>query len=294
MNKNIIIVLAGAVLVAVLVAVMVQVMIGDKKATAVVEEPKINVLVAARDLTLGNELQPGDLRWQAWPKSSLFPGAIRQIDGQAPREALEGRLARNVGKGEPVMKSALLAQSKGNFVAASLDAGMRAVSIDVKAASMVSGFIGPGDFVDVILTYSLKVRKDDDDPAVEKMMALSLDNTATETILQNIKVLAVDQNTTRPDDDKIKVGKTVTLAVSAKDSERLALAAEIGDLSLALRGVGDEAMVEKKWETISDARLTSIRREIFDAYEKIKQENGTVSNTVRVYSGSSVEAVPTR
>jgi len=178
MNKNVLIVLAGAVLVAVLVAVMVQVMIGGKE-EPVIEEAKINILVASKDLKIGQELKDGDIRWQPWPKTSLFPGAVRQLDGQVAKDALEGRLARNVAKGEPVMKSALLGESKGNFVSASLEPGMRAMAIEVKAHSMVAGFIGPGDYVDVILTYKENVRVSDEDPNIQNAIELNLDNTAT-------------------------------------------------------------------------------------------------------------------
>ena len=293
MNKNVIIVLAGAVLVAVLVAAMVQVMMGGKEEPVVMEE-KINVLVAAKDLKTGQELKSGDLRWQPWPKTSLFPGAIRQLENQTAEQALEGRLARNVSKGEPVMKSALLGKSSGNFVAASLEPGMRAISIDVKASGMVSGFIGPGDHVDVILTYGLRVRSEEEDPNIDKMLALNLEKSATETILQNVKVLAVDQSAQRPEDDKIKVGKTVTLAVSVQDAERLALASGMGSLSLVLRGVGDDVVFEKKWDTVSDARLTSMRQELYNEVDRLKAEGGGNADVIRVYSGGAVDAVSTR
>lgn len=115
MNKNILIVLGGAVVVAVLVAVLVQVSLGGKKKQApTIQEAKVEILVASQDLGIGRELQDGDLRWQEWPKSSVFPGAVTRVDGQAPEKALEGRLARDVAKGEPVMNNALLGQSKGN------------------------------------------------------------------------------------------------------------------------------------------------------------------------------------
>jgi pilus assembly protein CpaB len=293
MNKNVIIVLAGAVLVAVLVAAMVQVMMGGKE-EPVVQEEKINVLVAAKDLKIGQELKSGDLRWQPWPKTSLFPGAVRQLDDQAAKDALEGRLARDISKGEPVMKSAILGKSAGNFVAASLEPGMRAISIDVKAAGMVSGFIGPGDHVDVILTYGLRVRSEEEDPNIDQMLALNLEKSATETILQNVKVLAVDQSAERAKEDKIKVGKTVTLAVGIQDAERLALASGMGSLSLVLRGVGDDAVFEKKWDTVSDARLTSMRKELYSEVERIKAEGGGNSDVIRVYSGGAVNSVSTR
>ena len=112
--------------------------------------------------------------------------------------------------------------------------------------------------------------------------------------MQNVKVLAVDQSAERQDEDSIKPGKTVTLAVSAQGAERLTLAADVGSLNLVLRGVGDDVMVEKKWPTISDARLTSMGDEIFEELERVKKESGTNSNTVRIYNGNSLDAVKTR
>jgi pilus assembly protein CpaB len=292
MNKNILIVLGGAVLVAVLVAMLVQVTLGGKKKET--QEAKVAVLVASSDLSIGRELKEGDTRWQDWPQSSVFPGAIIREKDQKPQEALTGRLARDIAKGEPVVKSALLGQVKGNMVAASLEPGMRAMAIEVEASSMVGGFIGPGDFVDVMMTYKASLQSNDDEPALKNLIEFNLDKMATETILQNVKVLAVDQTAKRPDDDKIKVAKTVTLAVSAYDAERLFLAGQMGSLTLALRGVGDNATVIKDWPTVSDERLTSVTDEIFSQYQKLKEETGVNNNSVRIYSGEHISVVQTR
>jgi len=293
MNKNILIVLGGAVLVAVLVAMLVQVTLGGKE-EAVTEEAKVEVLVAAKNLGIGRELKDGDMRWQPWPKSSVFPGAVLRKDDQSTDDALEGRLSRDIAEGEPVVKSALLGQAKGNMVAASLQPGQRALAIEVSAASMVGGFIGPGDFVDVILTYKESIRSEDENPDIQKMIELNLDKMATETILQNVKVLAIDQMAQRPEEDKIKVGKTVTVAVAAHDAERLTLASELGELMLVLRGVGDDLIVEKSWPTVSDARLTHMGDEVYNEYEKIKKEAGINRNIVRIYSGGDVTSIPAR
>lgn len=294
MNKNVLIVLGGAVAVALLVAVLVQVSLGGKKDVPVAQEAKVEVLVASKDLGIGRELQADDLRWQEWPKSSVFPGAVVRVENKKPEEALTGRLARNIAKGEPVMTNALVGEAKGNFVAASLEPGMRAVAIEVSASSMVGGFIGPGDYVDVILTYKETIKADDgdEDPRVKTMIQLNLDKMATETILQNVKVLAVDQMAQRPEEEKIKVGKTVTLAVGAQDAEKLSLSSQLGEVTLALRGIGDDLIVEKKWPTISDARLTSVGDEIFTEYQKMKKDAGINPNIVRIYSGAQVQSVP--
>ena len=107
----------------------------------------------------------------------------------------------------------MLKEDKGNFVAALLEPGKRAVAISVKADSMVGGFITPGDFVDVILTYRVKF-DDNDDPVAKMIIDQNIDEHATETILENIKVLAIDQ-TSKNEEAKIKVAKTVTLEVDA-------------------------------------------------------------------------------
>lgn len=294
MNKNILIVLGGAIAVAVVVALLVQVTLGGKKEAApVVEVAKVEILVAKKDLGIGRELKDGDLVWQEWPKSSVFPGAITRKDDQSAKEALEGRLSRDVSEGEPVMKSALLGQSKGNFVAASLEPGMRAIAIGVSAEAMVGGFIGPGDFVDVVLTYKKTVTSEDEDPRVQSLIQENLDRYATETILQNVKVLAVDQMAQRPEEDeKIKVGKTVSLAVNVQDAEKLSLASRLGELVLVLRGVGDDVIVEKSWPTISDARLVKVDDEIIEEYKKLKNNSGINGDIVRIYNGDQLLVPP--
>lgn len=293
MNRNILIVLGGAVLVAFLVAMLVQISLGGKKKQPVIEEAKVEILVATRDLGIGRELQPADMRWQEWPKASVFPGAIVREKDESASDILKGRMGRNVASGEPLMKSALIGESKGNFVAASLEPGMRAIAIEVSASSMVGGFMEPGDYVDVILTYkeNIKVK---DDPVAQTLVDMNLDKYATETILQNVRVLAVDQMAKRAEEEKIKVGKTVTLAVSVKDAERLALAQEMGELMLALRGVGDNALVEKQWPTVSDARMSSMAEEIFTEYRKLKKDSGINPDIVRIYNGEQVQTISTK
>jgi len=294
MNKNIMIVLGGAVAVAMLVAILVQVSLGGKKEQPVVEEAKVEVLVAAKDLSIGHELRGGDLRWQSWPKGSVFAGAVIRKDGKKAEDALVGRLRRDVSEGEPVLRTALLAESKGNFVAASLEPGMRAVAVKVSAETMVGGFIGPGDHVDVILVYKENITSIDEDPRVQVLIDQHISKVATETILQNVMVLAVDQTATRPEEDKIRVGKTVTLAVDGPSAEKLALAAEMGDIVLALRGIGDDTVTNEatKWPVITDARMTNIYDEIQVEYEKFKNDSGLNTNIVRLYNGGQVQAVP--
>ena len=295
MNKNILIVLGGAVLAAVLVAVLVQVTLGGKKGGAT-KENMAQILVAASDLKVGKELAEGDLRWQEWPEDNLFAGAVIREEEQTPEEALKGRLGRTLTKDEPVLKNVILKETKSNFVAASLREGERAMSLKVDAESMVAGFISPGDFVDVILTYRQDIKlKGEDDPRIQEMVDMNIDEYATETVLENIRVLAIDQMAERDkDDEKIKVGKTVTLAVLPIEGEKLALANKMGTIQLALRGVGDTLARTEKGPTVTDARMTTLNDEIHAEYEKLKKQKGVKENLLKIYTGESVVTMPVK
>jgi pilus assembly protein CpaB len=293
MNKNLMIVMGGALVVAVLVAMLVQVTLGGKKKQEA-QIAKVEILVAAKDLGIGSDIKPDAVRWQEWPKASLFPGAIIKDGETEAVKAATGRVIRAIAKGEPVTRTALSGQSRGNMVAASLQPGMRAVAIEVSAAAMVGGFLTPGDYVDVILNYKGSFRGDGGDERIKAMMSLSLDKTASETILQSVRVLAVDQTAKRaPEDEKAKVGKTVTLAVNAQDAEKLSLAQKMGDLTLSLRPPGDQEIVKKTWRTISDARLISVDDEVFLEYVKLQKDAGINPNTVKIYNGSTIQLAPT-
>ena len=297
MNKNILIVMGGGVMVAILVAMLVKFGLSSGSGP-VVEEGKIEILVASRNLKVGEELSGDNMKWASWPEGSVFGAAIRRKGkDQDAGEALEGKLSRSVAEDEPLMRSAVVKEDKGNFVAAVLKPGHRAVAISVKAESMVGGFITPGDFVDVILTYKVKF-DDNDDPIAKMVIDQNIDEHATETILQNIRILAIDQ-TSKNDDAKIKVGKTVTLEVSDTGAEKLALASEMGPLTLALRGIGDDQVTSEVREVATDVRITNINEQILDEYKKAIGGTGrtaapTPSKSVKIYNGASVQSTSTR
>ncbi len=292
MNRNLIIVLAGGLLIAVLVALIVQTSLSGKKKNAPVkEEARVEIIVAVKPLPTGTKLDDKNVKWVPWPKSAVFPGAIVREGDKKPQEAAAGRLRRAVAEGEPVTKTALVGEGAGNFMAASLREGMVAITMDVSAVRGVAGFIAPGDYVDVILTYKKKVSfKDmDDDPQVDNMIKLNLDNRAAETILQNVHILAVDQSSTR-NEEKIKVGKTVTLELSRRDAEVLIMARHIGDLTLVLRRLGDDKQYVRNYEIVTDERVTNITDDIYNQVLKI-QNSGEAADIVRIYNGASLSQV---
>lgn len=279
MNKNILIVLGGGFLVAVLVAVIVQASFGSKNADMV------EVAVASKPLKTGDVVSEANFKWQEWPKSSVFSGVVTREGSKKISEAADGKIRRDMSAGEPLLKASLTAPGKGNILAASMEHGMRAMAIKVSAESMVGGFISPGDRVDVILTSQVKLSGDERDEA-----AMKIDRHASQTVLENVNILAIDQNS-KKEDDKAKVGRTVTLEVDAAGAEKLALASEMGDLSLVLRALGDDTLSDKsKHKFTTDVQVSSVLQEL----GKIKKNSGGKSDIVRVYNGQNIENVTVR
>ncbi|MBK1666801.1 Flp pilus assembly protein CpaB [Rhodovibrio sodomensis] len=192
-------------------------------------EPKI--LVADGALTAGTILKPDHLRWQAWPEDGVLDvyvvdTAARDAAAENGRDALIGAVVRaSMVDGEPITDKRVVRPGDRGFLAAMLAPGHRALSVPVNAASGISGLIFPGDRVDVILSHSIKNDRDAGGRS---------ERTASETVLSDIRVLALDQRTDGVDGERV-VAKTATLEVAPKEAETLSLAQRLGDLSLSLR-----------------------------------------------------------
>lgn len=237
-------------------------------ASATVEAPRMaKVLVAARDLQPGRRLEAGDMEWKDWPIDGLNPSYI--TDGSTPlpdapaqetAETVEGQVegavegatrvvqrvagtgaqADYVGAvvreafvaGEPIVVRKIVRSGDSGFLAAYLEPGMRAMAIRVSVETAAGGFILPGDRVDVIMTRELRNDSSTPDSAGRRHV--------TTTVMQNVKILAIDQ-TTQAGEDQAVVGATATLEVSPGDAEVLSLARAEGDLSLVLRSYADAA-----------------------------------------------------
>jgi pilus assembly protein CpaB len=131
--------------------------------------------------------------------------------------------------GEPIRDSKIVMARGGGFMAAVLPHGMRAIALDISADTDAGGFILPNDHVDVILTRR--------DKWAEKMGGV--EKYTSETILRNVRVLAVDQAIEDREGQKVAVGKTATVELDPQQAETLALARQLGTISLALRSVLD-------------------------------------------------------
>jgi pilus assembly protein CpaB len=187
--------------------------------------PSVQVLVARNALRTGQLIKPEDLRWQAWPQGALPQTYI--IEGKKPLTDFVGAVARiSIRVGQPIVDTDIVMPGSRGFLAAVLRPGLRAVSVPATATSAVSGFIYAGDRVDVLLTHTLN--------------GPNGQHAATETILRNARVIAMDQRLDFTPGDKPEVGKTATLELTAKQTEIVTLGVKMGELSLVLRSLQDE------------------------------------------------------
>jgi pilus assembly protein CpaB len=224
--------LVGALMIAGFTAFMAKNMFADASAPVAVAAPAVTgpeILVATRTLPVGTIIGPDSFKYQPWPKE-MIDGAYYK-KGESDINALAGTVVRTVvTAGQPVTQGALVKPGDRGFLAAALGPGMRAVTISVNEQKGVAGFIFPGDRVDVVLTQSVS----GDGGALN----------ASETILRNVRVLATNQRTVAEDEKgerKVEVFQTVTLEVTPRLAEKVAVAQQIGDISLTLRSIADNA-----------------------------------------------------
>jgi pilus assembly protein CpaB len=185
----------------------------------------VDVLVAATDIGLGMTVSGQDLRWQTWPTGAASANFIRKNDRPDAVNQLAGSIARQpFSAGEPIREVKLIRAKGSGYMAAILPAGMRAMSTEISPETGVGGFILPNDHVDVLLS---RRDKDADKPAI------------SETILSNVRILAIDQAVEEKNGQRVVVGKTATLELSPPQTEILGQARQMGTLSLALRSIVD-------------------------------------------------------
>lgn len=202
---------------------------GSPSAEATAVEPKgPKVLVAQRALPTGTIITADSVAFQEWPKELVQDAYF--LEGDADMTKLLGTVVRfPITAGQPLTQGALVAPDDRGFLAAALGPGMRAITIPVSAKTGVGGFVFPGDRVDLVLTQTVKGNE-------------GMPLRAAETILRNLRVLATDQSTqTETVDGKtvVKAFRTVTLEVTPRIAEKIAVAQTIGTLSLVLRPLAD-------------------------------------------------------
>ena len=190
----------------------------------------VDVLVAKNDLPRGQVIGDGDVEWQTWPAASANPNFIKKSDRPDAINQFKGAIVRlPLASGEPIRDPAVVFAKGSGFLAAILPKGLRAVSMEVSAENAAGGLILPDDHVDVVLTKHDKTQS----------AAGQSDRVVSDTILHNIRVLAIDQTVDEKAGQKIVVGKTATLALTPDQAEALQLSRQQGSLTLSLRSLTD-------------------------------------------------------
>ena len=189
------------------------------------------VLVASNDLTVGSKLS-GNFRWQDWPRDAVTDGLITRSAEPEAGDELEQWVVRNIiYQGEPIRKSKLLGPGE-RFMSSMLPSGKRAVAVQISKATSAGGFILPNDFVDLIMTRRTNEPQTTAGPS---------EGFVTETILRNIRVLAIDQTIVEDEEgNKTIIGETATLELTPQQAEIVTVAQQMADrLSLSLRSIAD-------------------------------------------------------
>jgi len=169
------------------------------------------------------------VRWDSWPKSAVSSTLITKDKQPDIAKAVAGAVVRSpLVAGQPISDANIVRAGAGGFLAATMTSGMRAIGMTVTAQTSAGGFILPNDRVDVVLTREL--------PGGSTPKRYE-----SETILQDVRVLAVDQVSHQEKDQQSVVGKTATLEMTPYQAELIAHAEQSGVLSLTLRALGDSS-----------------------------------------------------
>ncbi len=272
MSVRQIIVLAVALLAAIGALVMVR-GLGNRsqKAEQVVAVTGPRVLVASKDVAPGVALQPSDLEWRVWTPTALSPSFIEESEDSKALETHTGAVARQaLVAGEPIIEGRVVKPGDQGFMAAIVAPGFRAVSVPISEETAASGFILPNDRVDVILTRKVSVLD---------IAGGSTEEVRSGIVLTDVRVLAIDKTykaAASASEPEPIGGSVALLELSPRDSELLAMADEMGDVSLALRPV---MPVNGKDKTGSQRNLTAA----------LEQNARAARDQIRVHSFGSAK-----
>ncbi len=245
--------LVGALVIAVVTAIMAKNMFagaGAQQAAAsapatVPVGPK--VLVAKKALPVGTIIDADSFAYQPWPKELMQSAYYVEGSPDANPQSLLGTVVRYpITAGQPVTRGTLVGPQDRGFLAAALGEGMRAITVPVNASAGVAGFVFPGDRIDLVLTQ--QVDGGGDGPALK----------VSETIVCNIRVLATDQRISEKDKDgkpEVKTFANVTIEVTPKIAEKVAVAQSLGTLSLSLRSLADNSAELERAVAAGDVKV---------------------------------------
>ncbi len=217
--------------------------LGSSEPTVVAEAPQIDtrdVLIAVGNIAPGTSITADNVRWQAFPADIVNPTYIDKASRPDAMTELVGTVVRSMFvEGEPI-RNGKLARPESGFMSAILPSGMRAIAVRVSAQSTAGGFILPNDRVDVIHTIHSEGAEG------------AAGSSVSQTILDNIRVLAIDQTVEEQDGERVVVGKTATLELDPSQVEIMTAAEASGVISLSLRSMADsdeESVARKRKKT---------------------------------------------
>jgi pilus assembly protein CpaB len=295
MNVKKLALLVGALVIAVITAVMAKNMFAGAGAQQAAAAPAVplgpKVLVAKRALTVGTIIDAESFAYQPWPKELMQSAYYVEGAPDGDPKALLGTVVRyQITAGQPVTRGSLVGPQDRGFLAAALSPGMRAITVPVNAASGVAGFVFPGDRVDMVLTQ--EVAGGGDGPKLK----------VSETIIRNIRVLATDQRVTEKDAEGKTVVKTfnnVTIEVTPRIAEKIAVAQSIGSLSLSLRSLADNTAELERAVASGDVKVPdnanpAQERQLLLAVANRPLDNNTTFSTGGDVSRFQRRTVPAR
>ncbi|MDX2096099.1 MAG: Flp pilus assembly protein CpaB [Alphaproteobacteria bacterium] len=238
--------IAAIVFAAIAAIVVLRMSAGNQAAPATapqaVQTATVSVYVAARPITVGTTLTADMVATQPWPEHLALEGFV-VADGKSN---VVGMVARGAfQQSEPLLKAKLANPNDPNFLSGELPKGQRVITIAVNETDGVAGFVFPGDHVDLIYTHEVDAW--DYAPAAAvgaPSTAQKVKQTVTETLLTNVKVLAIDQRSSSAGavdkNGSLVIPRTASLMVSQADAQRVRLASKTGVVSLALRALADK------------------------------------------------------
>lgn len=291
-----IVLLVGALMVAAVTAIMAKNMFAGAGAQQAAAAPAVpqgpKVLVAKKPLPVGTIIDASMVGFEPWPKDSVQPSFYQQGAPDSDPTKLLGTVVRYpVTAGQPVTRGALVGPEDRGFLAAALGPGMRAITVPVNASQGLAGFVFPGDRVDLVLTQSVEGGGSGEPLKV------------SETIVRNIRVLATDQRFTDKDEDGkpiIKTASNVTLEVTPRISEKIAVAQSMGTLSLSLRSIADQTSELERAVASGDVKIPEgtnavDERRLLNAFANRPTDSNTTYTTggdVSRFQRSTVPAAP--
>jgi pilus assembly protein CpaB len=235
----------------------------------------VNVLIARKEIPIGEKIDASMLDTQPWPSHLLGEGFVtdaeqsKKVVGMMTRSSFQAR--------EPILTTKISSPNDPSFLAAALPKGKKVVTISTDGVAGVAGFVYPGDRVDVIVTHKIPKPTDDSHRILQQEL-----ETVTETLLSNVKVLAVDQRASggAVPKDKKALPSSISLEVTLEEAQRLRLAQDTGYVSMTLRSLLDKDVQDKSVVTFVRDLNTS------GAYKK---EGEAQSNKVVIIRGTRAE-----